>query len=135
MGSGRYIEALGETYFLPHRIRCNSGWAGHAPHSHSSAGEVRSCWRAAADEKNGTEVWPCGWLYTVPGEDGPAERACTAPTRFTAADGRFECEAGHSHVPAEVCEAERWAYAEDEEEARRLRGLGVDAVAMGGGSI
>lgn len=83
------------------------------------------------------ESFPCGWAverlvggYWVDDEDGPwfieAERIVEECGATATEDARgWSCEAGHSHVFAEVRHAEGWEYAEDAEEARRLTMAGV----------
>jgi hypothetical protein len=41
-------------------------------------------------------------------------------------DRGFTCNAGHSHVMAEIRNAEGWDYAEDADEASRLAKTGTD---------
>lgn len=120
----------------PHAIVCNSKWNGQERHDHRTVAGVRACFEAAHDVARGIEVWPCGWLMEGRYDDGSIYTyPCEAPTRYTDGQGSFECAAGHNHSPAWVCEQQGWTYAEDEEEAKRLRGLGVDVVSMRGDSI
>lgn len=75
----------------------------------------------------------CDWHVMVLTEDGRSEMPCGAPSRDTPRG--WECDAGHEYVMMEIRHAERWEYAEDEVEARRLRSHGIEAVAMNGGLI
>lgn len=122
-----------------HVIFCNSRWS-HLPerHSHRTVAGVRGCFAAARDERAGAEVWPCSWLLEGRYDDGSAYAfECGLPTRLTPerGEGSYACDGDHDHVPAWVREAQGWDYAEDAEEALRLRRHGVQAVAMNGGSI
>lgn len=121
-----------------HVIFCHSKWS-HTPdrHEHQSAEAVRACFAAARDEKAGIDVWPCGWLLEGRYDDGSLySYPCEAPTRLIGTDGSYECECGHSHVPAQVRFEQGWDYAADAEEAHYLRTkVGIDAVAMDGTGI
>jgi len=115
---------------IPHRIRCRSGWEG-CTGQHESAIEVKSCFQAKADG-----AWPCSWLMEGRYDDGSLFTfACDAPTRCTDDEGSYECDRGHSHVPAEVRNRQGWDYAEDHEEALQMVKAGVRPVAMDGTAI
>lgn len=121
-----------------HVIFCNSKWMGRERHSHEVVTQVRSCYQAARDMTQGIRAWPCTWLLEGRYDDGSKFTfECDAPTRFTPerGEGSYACESGHDHVPAQVRWEQGWDYAEDAEEASRLRRNGVQAVAMNGGAI
>lgn len=121
----------------PHVIKCNSGWSHRdARHDHQAVWEVRACFEAAHAEKAGKPVWPCTWLIEGRYDDGSRfTYECGEPTTLNGEEGEYECAAGHSHVPAWVRADQGWDYAEDDEEAKRLRSVGIDAVSMRGDSI
>jgi hypothetical protein len=127
-----------EAWAPAHVIFCNSKWMGRERHDHQDVAQVRSCYQAAQDVARGTEVWPCTWLLEGRYDDGSRFTfECGSPSRLTPehGEGSYACESGHDHVPAEVRLEQGWDYAEDAEEAMRLRRNGVQAVAMNGGSI
>jgi hypothetical protein len=119
-----------------HAICCNSKWSHKGlRHTHRTVDEVRGCCKAAADERAGTEVWPCSWLLEGHYDDGTSYTyECMLPTRYTGTDGSYECDGGHSHVPAQVRFEQGWDYAEDGHEAQRLARAGVRPVGMDGKS-
>jgi len=77
---------------------------------------------------------PCGWLVertvswydeeTGDGEGYDVVEECGAAAVYT--DRGFTCDAGHSHVTAEVRWNEGWDYAEDDGEALRLSRAGTE---------
>lgn len=87
---------------------------GHCGNTHRDVDTVRAC-------SQGMTVLPCTWLVERHGfDDDTGERweiivDCGAAAVHD--DRGFECEAGHSHVGADVAYAEGWDYASDEEEA------------------
>ena len=103
---------------------------GKCRETHESIHAVRACYA-------GETIAPCTWLvkrtYSFVdeetgewwgGEDGPVVEDCGAEAIFT--DRGFECSAGHSHVFAEIRNAEGWDYAEDRGEAERLSKYGTE---------
>ena len=118
----------------PHVIFCNSKWSWRPDrHDHPTVDDVRACYKAAADEKDGTDVWPCGWLLEGRHDDGSAySYPCEAPTRYTGGDDSYECLAGHDFVSQETRTAQGWDYAADEGEAYLLARAGVMPVRMDG---
>lgn len=129
----------------PHAIVCNSKWDGITRwvnalegecHNHRTVEEVRACYAAARDAAKGIDVWPCSWLLEGRYDDGSKfTYECGAPTRQTAADGSYECIAGHDFVPAQTRWEQGWDYADGPEEAAGLARAGTYPVAMDGGSI
>jgi hypothetical protein len=112
---------------------------GHCKGQHESADIVRLCSQGL--------TFPCTWMvaggysedgsrFVVGGrtEDGEQIIRDCGATSWETPRG-WECEAGHSHVTAEVRHREGWDYATDADEAYGLRKYGVDAVAMDGSSI
>ncbi|WP_410646208.1 hypothetical protein [Amycolatopsis sp. cmx-4-54] len=104
--------------------------AGHddgKPAIHATIDAVRACCTAGL-------VWACDWLLarTHP-EDGETYTVECGGLSWHLPDGRgTTCEFGHSHIYAEVRQDERWDYAEDDEEAKRLARLGVAPFTMDG---
>lgn len=96
---------------------------------HRSAAAVRACYAGAT-------IAPCDWLVErfTPGEYVGDEgdwlegvtlvEDCGAEAIYD--DRGFTCDAGHSHVRAEIRNAEGWEYAEDADEASRLTKAGVE---------
>jgi len=94
---------------------------------HHSAAAVRACYAGAT-------IAPCNWLVErfTPGEyvgddwleEVTREEDCGAEAIYD--DRGFTCDAGHSHVRAEIRNAEGWEYAEDADEALLLAKAGVD---------
>lgn len=124
------------TWIPRHVIFCNSKWLGRERHSHESVADVRDCFEARRRELAGVATWPCDWLLAHVGDDGETYTyECGAPAWETNPDGTTSCTRGHEHVPAQVRARQGWDYADDEFEAARLRHLGIQAVAMNGGSI
>jgi hypothetical protein len=98
---------------------------GNCQGTHHSVEAVRRCHAGTA--------WACTWLLERWGEDGMYVVECGA---LSWEDERgYGCEAGHTHVYAEVRHAEGWDYASDAEEADIMRKNGLDAVGPDGGSI
>src|SRR5256885_7584907 len=118
------------------RIRCNSGWGGWPnwrdadgrglPHTHQSAAGVKECYRKARTPGG----FPCTWHVPHYTEDGRGERECGALSKMTE-DG-YECEAGHTHVDAEIMDRRGQAYASDDAEAERLIKAGMTPLNMDG---
>jgi hypothetical protein len=114
-----------------HAINCNSKWGGIERHQHESVAQVRECFQAAADEKDGMDVWPCSWLLEGRYDDGSVfYYECGAPTRYTGNRGSYECTRKHDHTPVEVRDEQGWDYAEDAQEAAQLAHAGVRPVPM-----
>lgn len=90
--------------------------------SHDLAAQGRACYEGLR--------YPCTWLVQIDTEDGPATVDCGAWATET--DRGFTCEAGHSHVRAEICDREGWAYASDPLEAKQLAKYGVFPMLMDG---
>jgi len=121
-------EGYTDPWVGEHRIRCNSGWwEGRGRHFHAQPFEVKACYAAAAYARqaaaSGAATWPCDWLLEgISDEDGSRYTyPCTAPARYTSDDMRYECTAGHSHVPAEARAREGWDYATRDEAAGLLQ--------------
>lgn len=115
-----------------HVIFCNSSLYGRDRHQHQTTAEVQECYQAAQDLAKGIDVWPCSWLVEGAYDDGTKYTDdCNAPTRYTDDRGSYECTAGHSHVPADICQEQGWDYA-DEDEAAGLMRNGVRPVRMDG---
>lgn len=132
---GRFADV---TWAPRHVIFCDSKWTGQGAyrHDHETVAEVRDCYAAARDENDGKQVWPCDWLLEGRYDDGSKfAYPCGTPARFLDEDGSFTCVNGHEHISQRVRAELGWEYAEDEDEASRLRGLGIDAVGLDGGSI
>lgn len=112
-------------------VRCGNHHATHGndPVYHADRESVRRCYNP------NVETFLCGWLvqrgWTEDGEPIVVECGALA----TATERGWSCEAGHEHVTAEARHNEGWDYAHDEHEAKQLRGVGVQAVAMSGGSV
>lgn len=107
-----------------HRIYCPSGWA-TCHGSHEKVADVKDCFRKARVVRSDPDrYFACDWLVQGLGEDGPYTFPCGALAR-SRDDGGFDCEAGHEHTPAQVLAERGQAYAEDEDEARRLIKAGV----------
>lgn len=128
---GDYFDD-GDVY-IPHRIRCSSGW--EPCHGwHETVVEVRACCAAA----NTPGAWPCSWLMEGRYDDGSAySYPCNAATTYGVnergvQDGRYECTRGHSHLPMEVMAAQGMAYASDDGERDRLLSVGVQPYEMSG---
>lgn len=92
--------------------------------THGSVEAIRCC-------HAGATIAPCHWLVERwfdsgdPDDGGyKAEVECGAEAIYT--DRGFECAAGHSHVRAEVRQAEGWDYAEDHGEAESLSRWGTE---------
>jgi hypothetical protein len=134
MGS---FDRMPEDYDGPppeHVIWCNSKWSHKGlRHTHRTVDEVTSCCKAAADERAGTEVWPCSWLLEGRYDDGtPYTYECMLPTRFTGTDGSYQCIGGHDFVPAQTRFEQGWDYTDDPEEALGLMKHGVRPVQANG---
>lgn len=137
MGS---YDRMPEDYDGPapeHVIKCTSGWSGAfgLRHEHKTVDLVRACYLAAKDQKDGIEVWPCSWLLEGRYDDGSKFHfECGLPTRYddTAQDGSYECDGGHSHVPAQARFEQGWDYTEDLAEAEGMMRHGVRPVQMNG---
>jgi hypothetical protein len=120
--------------FIPHRIRCSSGWPA-CPGSHETVGQVKACYEAAATP----DAWPCTWLMEGRYDDMSIfTYDCGAATTYTenergVRDGRYECTRGHNHIPMEIMAAQGMAYASDDDEAIQLRRVGVQPLEMSGG--
>lgn len=86
---------------------------GNCQGEHHRVDTVRACYDG--------RVHPCTWLVERHGfddETGEAwERIEDCGASAVTDDRGFECEAGHSHVHADIAYAEGWDYASDEEEA------------------
>lgn len=98
------------------KIKC-----GNCKATHGSVEAVRLCY-------GGATIEPCYWLIEgwIEDFDGghKAIIECGADAIY---DGRgFECVAGHSHVAADVRQAEGWDYAEDRGEAAALVRAGTE---------
>lgn len=107
-----------------HTINC-----AHCKGTHQTAEGVRQC-------HQGREIDVCGHLYytgewTEDGERVVAECGTDAWWDERGSD----CANGHFNASMETQYAEGWRYVDDEDEARQMRSLGLDAVAMNGGSI
>lgn len=128
-GWGDYADVA---WAPPHVIFCASGYPEPGRHEHQSVAEVRDCYQAASDVRQGILVWPCGWLKEGRYDDGSKySYPCEAQTRYTDERGSYECAAGHTHVPAELRWEQGWDYA-DEDEAEDLMRAGVRPVRMDG---
>jgi hypothetical protein len=99
---------------------------GHCGESHHAVTTVRDCHAGI--------TFPCSTHVVRYTEDGPESAECGAASW---ADRRgHSCEAGHSHVYAQVrIMEEGWDYASDAQEANVLRAYGLGAVSMIGASI
>lgn len=104
---------------MPH-ITC-----GNCGNTHFAVATVRDCFAGT--------TWPCTWLVEVWREGECYPQECGAASWEN--ERGYECEAGHSHVYAEVRDREGWDYASDAEEAEMMRRNGLDAVGPDGGSI
>ncbi len=98
------------------KIKC-----GNCKATHGSVEAVRLCY-------GGATIEPCYWLIEgwIEDFDGghKAIIECGADAIY---DGRgFECVAGHSHVAADVRQAEGWDYAEYRGEAAALVRAGTE---------
>lgn len=106
---------------------------GYCKKTHSAVALVKACYQG--------QTGICGWQYNVPTVYSPeVEDFIDAHTEECDALSWWDergtyCEAGHEHVWAEARAAEGWDYAEDIDEANRLRKLGVQVVSMRGDSI
>lgn len=136
MGS---FDRMPEDYEGPppeHVIACNSKWSHNAErHSHPAVELVKLCYRAAADEKAGVQVWPCSWLLEGRYDDNSTfTYECGLPTRYddTAQDGSYQCDGGHDFVPAQTRSEQGWDYTDDPEEALGLMKHGVRPVQPNG---
>jgi hypothetical protein len=117
------------------RIVCTSG-ATTCHGSHATATAVFRCY-VAAGRIDG--LWTCGWqhegLIATGDPDEPYYQGiveCDAPARMYPDGTGYACTDGHSHTFAEARAAQGWEYAEDDDEARRLAGLGVEPRTMTG---
>lgn len=116
-----------------HVIFCNSGYPEAGRHEHRTVDEVRDCYQAASDIKQGILVWPCEWLLEGRYDDGSKySYPCEAQTRYTDERGSYKCTAGHDHTPVELRWEQGWDYAGDEGEAYLLARAGVMPVRMDG---